>query len=374
MPALGPWVRRYLPEKRVESLRLLRQATRARLQRARRTPTWVLRVFGSHRWTSRLYYALFSGAFSREQHAVLYGRLRFHDSSAAPDHNESLLRRNIHRLEKGLIMRPRRSVFALDYIEETTECFAARAAALRCGVSGVDEEGLHWAEDVLRGYFDMIDDHPGVRRARSTFERAVLVRDRGGEVKSPFRRDLSGPPPVAYDDLYRLARRRRSVRWFLPKPVDRALVDRALLVAAQSPTACNRQPYEFRIYDDPQMVTKVAALPGGSSGFRENFPMVVVVVGKQRAYFDERDRHVVYIDASLAAMSFVLALETQGLSSCIINWPDVEHQERRMTRLLRLDPDERPIMQIAVGHPDPDALVPFSAKKSLDGMRSYNML
>ena len=32
--------------------------------------------------------------------------------------NMFLLRRNVHRLEKGLLMRPRRSVFGLKYIEE----------------------------------------------------------------------------------------------------------------------------------------------------------------------------------------------------------------------------------------------------------------
>ena len=81
---------------------------------------------------------------------------------------------------------------------------------------------------------------------------------------------------------------------------------------------------------------------------------------------------MIYIDGALAAMSFVLALETLGLSSCMINWPDVEQQERKLARLLHLEPDERPVMQIAIGYPDPLGLVPYSGKKSLERIRRYN--
>ncbi len=71
-------------------------------------------------------------------------------------------------------------------------------------------------------------------------------------------------------------------------------------------------------------------------------------------------------DASLAAMQFMLALETLGLASCPINWPDIEPLERRMDRELGLPPHLRPVMLIALGYPDPKGGVPYSAKKGAD--------
>ncbi len=91
-----------------------------------------------------------------------------------------------------------------------------------------------------------------------------------------------------------------------------------------------------------------------------------------RNYFDERDRHLIYIDSSLAAMSLVFAAEVQGLSTCCINWPDVEDKEQWMAELLKLDQDERPIMCMALGYPDPDGLVAFSQKKTVEQLRQYN--
>jgi nitroreductase len=410
---------RVLPSGLVRALKGLRH--RARMA--------VLRMAASSPRLASLYYGVFSSRFRREHRAVAYGRLRFLEDAAQPAQSEYLLRRNVHRLEKGLIMRPRRPVFATDFIEETVESFAGRRAV--AGAGGGDPREVRWAERVLVSYFEAAGGHPRIERARERFAALHLpsngngigangngngangngngangngngangngngangsgaasngssanrVATDGGVGEAfcaegpmaPYRRDLSAPPPVAYGDLLKLAFRRRSVRWFLPRPVPRDLIDKAVEVAAYSPSACNRQPFEFRIFDEPERARRVAGVPLGTRGFDHNFPAVVVVVARQRAYFDEKDRHVVYIDGALGAMSFVLALETLGLSSCCINWPDVEKQEREMAELLRLEPDERPVMLIAVGYPDPDALVPASGKKSLDNLRRYD--
>jgi len=43
-----------------------------------------------------------------------------------------------------------------------------------------------------------------------------------------------------------------------------------------------------------------------------------------------------------------------------------------MRKALSLAVDDRPVMLIALGYPDPEGMVPFSQKKSLDELRSYN--
>ena len=80
------------------------------------------------------------------------------------------------------------------------------------------------------------------------------------------------------------------------------------------------------------------------------------------------------IDSSLAAMSFMYGLETVGLSSSVINWPDFEPLEAKMQKTLGLDVTDRVIMLIAVGYANPDGLVPYSQKKELDTFRSYNKM
>lgn len=329
---------------------------------------------------SRLYYATWSRAFRREQHAFLAGRARYDHDLQQPSASLALLRRNVHRIEKGLLMRPRRAVFAKDYIGETVAAYerAATASAL------FDTDELRWAHDVLSMYFSVTAEHEVLDRARAQFEavrraepvpEAVPAGDGHATISAaaefvPYRREDVALP--SYDSLWQLARHRRSVRWFRPDPVPRALIDRALELGTQAPSACNRQPFRFCVFDDPDLVQRVARIPMGTAGYAHNIPVFCVVVGQQRNYFDERDRHLIYIDASLAVMGVLFALETQGLSSCCINWPDMEEKEREMADFLHLAPDERPVMSLAIGYPDPEGMVAYSQKKPIPLIRTYN--
>ena len=305
---------------------------------------------------------------------MLAGKTRFREANGPGEGTSTKLRRNTHRLEKGLIMRPRRKLFALDYIEETV-------AAYKCAVKETKEkanEEISWARDVLNAYFNTCGKHELIDRLREEYlavaKLPVSCQATRANAFKPYARDLDAPIPVEYPNLLKLAERRRSVRWFLQKPVPRELIEKAVLVAGLSPSACNRQPFEFRFFDEPELIEKVACLPGGTFGFHENFPIVGVVLGSLAHYYDERDRHLIYVDGGLATMSLLYALECLGLSSCCINWPDLEEDEIRAERTLGLKPYERPVMFLAIGYPDPEGLVPYSEKKPVSQLCSWNII
>lgn len=307
---------------------------------------------------------------AREMRAVAAGKAAFSRNSGGHGRADYILRRNTHRLEKGLISRPRRQVFATDYIEQTVERFLMGTSCCPEGIEPGSE--LAWCRDVLTEYFEIGAHAPEIERARIRFEGAAVGLN-GHEVGglTPFLRDLDGGSPVEYDALLRLATQRRSVRWFEPTPVPRDFIDAAMAVAAQAPSACNRQPFEFRVFDSADRVREVASAPGGAAGFLENFPAIVAVIGRLDAFFSDRDRHLIYIDGSLAAMSFMLGLETLGLASCPINTPGTESVEVQLAKVLGLTTYERPVMLIALGYPDRSGMVPRSQKKPLSQLRTF---
>lgn len=322
----------------------------------------LMSIFAWNGKMASLYYFLFSNQFNREHKAVLAGRISYQKSLREVGISSALLRRNTHRLEKGLIMKPRRAVFASAYIEETVVCFE------RCLKSGsINEQELHWAGDVLNSYFLAVtQDDSRVKRARIRYQRILDVH--GSQVVGkgesvPYAQGSIKPSGVSFEQLNNLFIQRRSVRWFQQKEVDLALIQQAINAAALAPSACNRQPFKFYVVNDASKAPKIANLAMGTAGFSNNIPCLVAVVGDLGAYPSERDRHVIYIDGALAAMQLMLSFETLGLSSCPINWPDVESRERAMQAELGLKFHERTIMLIAVGYADPDGGIPFSQKK-----------
>lgn len=326
----------------------------------------VMRPLSLHPFGATVFYTVFPSPFAREFRAVLAGRRAY---AAGHGGHRYLLRRNVHMLEKGLCMQPRRDVFATGYIEETVGALAEVRAC-----DGPFDTDLQWANDVLHSYFTVAGDHPSIARARAAFRPVPLGADPRSTSAglSPYQRDLHAPPPVSPESLLDLARRRRSVRAFADRPVPRDRIQAAVEIAALSPSACNRQPFQFRVFDDPDQLAEVAAIPMGTKGWGGGIPAFAVIVGDLSAFFSERDRHIIYTDGSLAAMAFVFALETMGIASCCVNWPDIRHREAAMARALDLKPHERPIMCVAIGYPADTGLVPFSQKKPSSDLLRFN--
>jgi nitroreductase len=314
---------------------------------------------------SVIYYTIFSSDFLREMQSVLVARAAYHQSSLSDMPNSFLLRRNIHRLEKGLIMRPRRLLFGDKYVGTTVNVFHD---CLNTGCLSRSE--YSWCMAVFTEYFAVACGSDAIDRARESFNSIVQ-----NSPPNPFDPDNKpipypdlGTANVSFKDFKSLCNRRHSVRWFEPRSVPKQLLEEAIDVAAMAPSACNRQPFKFYVFDEPHRAQEIGAMPMGTAGFANNFQAVIVVVGDLSAYPFEKDRHIIYIDCGLAVMQLQLALETQGLGSCVINWPDIERHERQMAIELKIKPYERPVMLVAVGYPLAEGKVPYSAKKTVSDL------
>lgn len=321
----------------------------------------ILPMFSRTPFLASVYYCFFNRNFSREHQATLLGRIKFYGLKNQQPNHLVLLRRNIHRLEKGLIMQPRKAIFAQAYIHETVTGFSSYL-----GEAQVEQATVQWANDVLSEYFKVVTLTEGILSAKAIYDLAAsnMRPDDHLALKAvPYERKCSISSSVTYEQLLELCLQRRSVRWYLDKDVPKDLIYKAVDLATQAPSACNRQPFEFYLFNTKEQAQKIGGLAMGTAGFSHNFNCIMVVVGDLAAYPYERDRHVIYIDGSLAAMQLALALETLGLGSCMINWPDVEHLESKMANELNLKANQRPIMLISIGYPDPNGGIPFSAKK-----------
>lgn len=328
------------------------------------------RIFAAHPRLSVLYYAFFSSDFNRECRAVISGKINYHQTHRSFDiPNSALLRRNTHRLEKGMIMRPRRATFATDYIMETVGAFEGMIAAGR-----LCSEEKKWATDVLTEYFSLVKDNPHIKEARDRFDAIDLLGESTEDTESqqkhiPYPDHARAKSDISTAQLHDLFRQRRSTRWFQDKKVEDDKLDRAISMASLAPSACNRQPFQFYIMNNRELADEVASMAAGTGGFASNIPCLLAVVGDMACYPGEQDRHLIYIDGSLAAMQLMLALETMELRSCPINWPDIEKREQKITKRLDLDPAQRVVMLIAVGYPDNEGGIPWSSKKTVNTLR-----
>jgi coenzyme F420-0:L-glutamate ligase/coenzyme F420-1:gamma-L-glutamate ligase len=171
---------------------------------------------------------------------------------------------------------------------------------------------------------------------------------------------------------------RRSVRRYLPGPVDRTIIGRMLLAATRAPSAHNRQPWRFAVLDEsaPKEALAVAmgrclrrdrAADGDDPQAIEadavrsyaritEAPAVIVVCVDMRdmdPYPDERRRNAEYLMAvqstAMATQNLLLTAAQEGLGACVmcapIFCPDV------VVETLTLPRAWQPQMLITVGRP-----------------------
>ena len=327
----------------------------------------VVKTASKTKISANIYY-LFNKNFTAEHQAVLKGKIAYYDSLLEVNTSCALLRRNIHRLEKGLIMKPRRNVFAERFIQETVDCYVQ---SMRSTHLAIPER--KWATDALDEYFKVVDTTPIINSAKKTYHSArnEMPKTLDLALEFPCENGTFKPYPyrnlpstsINFDELKNLFVRRRSVRWYIDKAVPLDLIQRAANIASFAPSACNRQPYRFLFCNEKEKVISIADCAMGTVGFAENLPAIIAIVGDLSAYPAERDRHLIYIDGSLASMQLMLALETLGLSTCSINWPDIDAREQRIREIIDLKDYERVVMLLAVGYADATGGIAYSQKK-----------
>ena len=148
-----------------------------------------------------------------------------------------------------------------------------------------------------------------------------------------------------------LLRNRRSVRRFQRRPVDPELVIPILEAALRAPSSRGRNPWEFIVVDDAEMLDVLSrAKPHGSS-FVRNAALAIVVLA-------DPERSDVWVeDASIATIFIHLAAHHLGLGSCWVQIRKRAHSEGESAEAyvsghLGIPANRRVEALVAIGHPE----------------------
>jgi nitroreductase len=158
---------------------------------------------------------------------------------------------------------------------------------------------------------------------------------------------------------------RRSVREFNSSPVTPEEVERAVSIAIQAPSVCNRQPARVHLFEDRESILKALKLQGGYHGY-EPPPKLLLVTSDLTAYVFPDERNQAYIDGGLFMMNLLLGLEHVGIGACSLNTAMSTERATSVRDILGIPESQVFISFIAIGHYDSNVLVPKSKRLSVD--------
>lgn len=153
------------------------------------------------------------------------------------------------------------------------------------------------------------------------------------------------------NDVYMNILSRVSVRRYVDKPVSSEQVSAILHAAMSAPSGVNRQPWEFIVVDDPELLRQLAdKLPYAK--MTAHAPIAIIVCGNKDRFLDGADNVLWEQDLSAASENILLSAHAIGLGGV---WTCIYPHEERMVpvrTILNLPGNLIPFNLIPVGYPE----------------------
>ncbi|MGX9346663.1 nitroreductase family protein [Microbacterium sp. KNMS] len=239
-------------------------------------------------------------------------------ADARGKHLEAQLTKDYHRVEKGLALKNPKRPFGAD-VERRLRMLLPQAEPTA----------------------------PYVDHVSSAID-ALAEWNEGGGVDSDVS-PVREPRARGIEDAATFFETRHSVRDFSDRPVDPALLHRAVELAINTPSVCNRQAWKIRLFEGADVV-RALAFQNGNRGFREQIPALALVTVDTRYFAAASERNQAWIEGGLFSMSFVWALHALGLDSCMLNLSVLNRTAAGLRERFSIEDAELPIMMIAIGH------------------------
>ena len=189
--------------------------------------------------------------------------------------------------------------------------------------------------------------------------------------------------------------RRRTVREFSSRPIDRRIVEQCLLAAGTAPSGANLQPWQFTVITSPELKHKIreaaeveerefytrrapqgwkdALAPLGTNEYKpflDDAPVLIAIFERKHSRLPDGRRITSYYvtqSVGIATGMLIAAVHHAGLVS-------LTHTPSPMgflTELCGLDSDYRPFLLLVVGYPAANAQVPDIQRKALGEIASF---
>lgn len=196
-------------------------------------------------------------------------------------------------------------------------------------------------------------------------------------------------------DFYRVMSKRRSVRSFSDRPVDRKIIENCLLAAGSAPSGANQQPWKFVVVSNPAIKKRIrlaaeaeekAFYSGGASEewldalkplatdphkpFLERAPYLIVVFRENYgldAAGNKTKHYYVRDSVGIATGMLITAIHQAGLAS-LTHTPS---PMKFLNEILERPRNETATMILVVGYPEAGATVPDIKRKSLEDIAIF---
>lgn len=155
----------------------------------------------------------------------------------------------------------------------------------------------------------------------------------------------------------------------LPGNVDPDLLSKALELAQNTPSTCNRQATRIHVIYGHEPVVKYQK---GNRGFGHIVKTSLLITSKLTHWEGGRLRHAPYVDGGIFIMNLLYSLHYYGIGACTLNMYQEPREVKNIQKKLSIPKDEVPIALIAIGMPPDVFEIAKSTKRPANTIVTYH--
>jgi len=156
---------------------------------------------------------------------------------------------------------------------------------------------------------------------------------------------------------------RHSVRHFNGEMVPLEEIREVVRIAKNAPSVCNRQSVNIKLVNDHALTQKVLKIQNGMNVTAHTVNQLILVTSNINSFVSEVERNQMFIDGGIFLQNLLYALHHHKIAACALNWSKPFFYDKRIKKLLKLNPAERVIAVVAIGYPPDEFKIPFSKRK-----------
>lgn len=294
----------------------------------------------------------------------------FHTDSDIGKMQYTLLREN-HVIEKGMSMKNVRRGFGKQKVSKLIS-----RLSLYCDRYGnIDRTFLKYPLCTIASYIKFQkNDNIDVKDIENSFEelcqKAGFAESELNIVSGVSLHNSMELQNAAKGDFGSLLYSRHSIRYFKDELPQKQTIEKALQLAARTPSACNRQAWHTHVYfgDEAHELLK---MQGGCNGFAEDIPCCIVVTSDMKGFLSY-EPYQCYVDGGLYAQNLINSLNYVGFGTIPLSCGFYTYRLRRIQKRFGIADNEAMVVIIGFGYMCDKMRIAESTRKAISVTNTYH--
>jgi nitroreductase len=273
---------------------------------------------------------------------------------------------NYHSVEKGFLFKNMKSRFAMQRIINLHELLIDQSVINNCNLSQI-----RVAYQVMCEYYEIhlkfdanINDY--FTKKQYDFYKKILLQKNDLHFSSYIE--------YQYEDFYKFnqcnfddfSNSRKSIRNFTGEVIDIELVKKAIKLASNAPSVCNRQSSKVYLVDDKNIIDKALEIQGGFAGYVKNVNQLLILTVDRNYFYNVGERNQFYIDGGIFLMNLLYSLHYYKIANCPANWGKLVKEEKLLENYIKIPEAEKIICMIQIGIAEDNFRVTLSKRRDVE--------